>query len=315
MGGGGEGKDIPEGCQSCPGEGNAAEENVFWFEPRCEPGAEDGEHDDRKGHGQKGDAGFIRACTRDDLIEQGEDEDKTGCNKFLSDADNIPGKKGTFRNDGHIHQDTFCLPDLPPLPEVKPEKKDDPSGDEEGNDPPFCRLFDQEDPKNQGNEAENREERSPNIKALPGCCRAGLLQHPMESKDDEKDDQLEGKSPPPGVESGQVSAENKAKDAGHRGDPAPDTEGKCPFFPLVGPGNERYRCREHQHRADPFKDRPAYEEHGCVMADCSRKSPDAINHSTDHERPLPPDEVLELCPDQHEGSLHQGIDGDDGLDG
>ena len=93
MGGGGKGKDIPKGRQSCPGEGNATEENVFWFEPRCEPGAEDGEHNYRKGHRQKGNASLISAGTRDDLVKQGKDEDETSCNKFLADGNYIPGKK------------------------------------------------------------------------------------------------------------------------------------------------------------------------------------------------------------------------------
>src|SRR5690606_37428320 len=144
---------------------------------------------------------------------------------------------------------------------------------------------------------------------------AGLRQYPMESKDDEKDDQLKSKHPPPGVVGGQVSAEDKAKDAGCRCNPAPDTEGECPFFPLVCSGNESDRCREHQYRADPLKYRPAYEEHGCILAGCGRENPDAIHRSTDQERSLSPDEILELCADQHEGGLHKGINGDDGLNG
>ena len=137
----------------------------------------------------------------------------------------------------------------------------------------------------------------------------------MESKDDEKDNQLEGENPPPGIEGGQVTAKDKAKNAARRGDSTPYTEGECAFFPLVGPGNERYRCRDHQHRADPLYYRPAHKEHSCVLADCGRKSPDTIYRSTGQKRPLPPEEVLELCPDQHESGLHQSIDGDNGLDG
>jgi len=136
----------------------------------------------------------------------------------------------------------------------------------------------------------------------------------MESKDDENAEKLESKYPPPGIKCGQVSAEDKANNAGRGRDPPQTPKANARSFPSYVPVmNVTVAGRISTVPIPSNIDQPTRSMVAFWLTA-------AMDVPTPYIA-APMRNVLFLqmysaaSPDQHEGCLHQGVDGDDGLDG
>ena len=98
------------------------------------------------------------------------------------------------------------------------------------------------------------------------------------------------------------------------GDPADHPVRQGPVLPLVvgrGQGGDR---GDHEHRAEPFHQRPAEQQHVQVRAQRGRQRAETVDGKADRERAVATPDVTELRPHQHECGHDQRVGGDRALD-
>ena len=253
--------------------------------------------------------------------KEGHDEEEARLEEELEEEGGQARLQRRVPQHAGVDQDRSSPPQLPVLPQHEQPEHSCAAQEEpqhrRGTEPlrrPFFRLHDTprsrpDDPVDDGAEAQGGKEGPDQVEADTAFGRR--VGHPQaERQDPDHDDDFAGKDPAPAGVGGEEAADERTdsdSDGTGGGDQA---IGPWPLARAEVRRHQRDDGRHDQHRAEPFEEGPAEQQHPERARDRGRERPTAVDHAADHEGPLAAQDLTDLAARDHEGSHHQCVHGD-----
>ena len=154
---------------------------------------------------------------------------------------------------------------------------------------------------------------APTTSTTRGPVYGHILDELEVDEDDRDHDRLQQEADAPRQERGQEAAEQRPDGGGDRGRGAHEGVGLLLLGTLEVAVDQRLHRRQQHRRAQPADDRPEHDDRRQALGERHRHGADRVAEQAEDERPLAPDQVADLAPDQDERRRHQRLERDRAL--